>query len=229
MKWGIYMEIDNMLKKNKGKNLMDVAYNSIKELILENKLKPGDVLSENLIAQELGMSRTPVREALKVLAQEDFIEILKGIGTYVKDISTSDIIDIFEVRKSLEIIAIKTAIYEITDKEISILENKFINLKQKKDKGEKVELDEFTEIDRQLHWTIIEKCHNKYVKNLMKTINSNTQRYMRMSIIALNNLEESTNQHLELLNLIRKRDLENLTIALKKHIDWSLEWIIEDK
>ncbi len=111
------MESDKIIQPNRRYNLAQLAYREIKDLILQNKLKSGDLLSESLIAQELGMSRTPVREALRVLAQEDLIEILNGIGVYVKDISVSDMVDIFEVRKALEVIAIKSAIHEIKEEE----------------------------------------------------------------------------------------------------------------
>ena len=126
------MESDKIIQSNRRYNLAQLAYREIKDLILQNKLKSGDLLSESLIAKELGMSRTPVREALRVLSQEDLIEVLNGIGVYVKDISINDMVDIFEVRKALEVIAIKSAIYEITEEEIIELEDKFTQFKQNK-------------------------------------------------------------------------------------------------
>lgn len=222
------MESNNIIQQNRRCNLAELAYEEIKQLILQNKLKPGDLLSENLIAQELGMSRTPVREALRVLAQEDLIEILNGIGVYVKDISVNDMVDIFEVRKALEIIAIKSAIYEITEEDLTELKDKFTNFKQKEKVRGKVGFEGLSEIDWELHGMIVEKCNNKYVKNIMKTIHFNIQRYLNMSINALNNPEQSVSQHLELLKSIKKKDISNTIILLEKHIDWSLECLIKN-
>lgn len=222
------MESDKIIQPNRRYNLAQLAYREIKDLILQNKLKSGDLLSESLIAQELGMSRTPVREALRVLAQEDLIEILNGIGVYVKDISVSDMVDIFEVRKALEVIAIKSAIHEIKEEDIIELENKFIRFKQNESTEENNGFEGLSQIDWELHGMIVEKCNNSYVKNIMKDIHFNTQRYLNMSINALNNPKQSVEQHLELLKSIKARNIDNTVIILEEHIDWSLDCLIKN-
>lgn len=209
--------------------MSDIAYNSLKKLILQNKLVPGDLLSENLIAKNLGMSRTPVREALRMLSQEGVIEIIQGVGARVKEISSKDIDDLFEIRKSMEILAIKTAVFNFSEEEISKLENDFNSLKQRDDLKEKNILVEFTIIDRKFHNAILEKSNNKYVKKIMEAINFNIQRYIGMSVLALGDIDRSTEQHMELLDLIGKRDIEKLVPSLESHIDWSRSLITKER
>lgn len=222
------MESDKIIQSNRRYNLAQLAYREIKDLILQNKLKSGDLLSESLIAKELGMSRTPVREALRVLGQEDLIEVLNGIGVYVKDISINDMVDIFEVRKALEVIAIKSAIYEITEEEIIELEDKFIQFKQKQSTEQNTEPEGLSQIDWKLHDMIVKRCNNSYVKNIMEDIHFNIQRYLNMSFNALNNPEQSVDQHLELLKSIKARNIDDTVIILENHIDWSLDCLIRN-
>ena len=205
--------------------MSDIAYNSLKKLILQNRLVPGDLLSENLIAKNLGMSRTPVREALRMLSQEGVIEVIQGVGARVKEISSRDIDDLFEIRKSMEILAIKTAVFNFSEEEISKFKDDFNSLKRREDLKEKTIIEEFTIIDRKFHNAIIEKSNNKYVKKIMEAINFNIQRYIGMSVLALGDINRSIEQHFELLDLIGKRDVEKLLPSLENHINWSRSWI----
>lgn len=205
--------------------MSDIAYNSLKKLILQNRLVPGDLLSENLIAKNLGMSRTPVREALRMLSQEGVIEVIQGVGARVKEISSRDIDDLFEIRKSMEILAIKTAVFNFSEEEISKFKDDFNSLKRREDLKEKTIIEEFTIIDRKFHNAIIEKSNNKYVKKIMEAINFNIQRYIGMSVLALGDINRSIEQHIELLDLIGKRDVEKLLPSLENHINWSRSWI----
>lgn len=213
--------------KQRSKSLTKQAYDEIKAAICSNQIKQGDLLSENLIAQELNMSRTPVREALSMLAMEDFVEIKNGVGIYVKMISYQDIRDLFEVRRALEVLSVKTAVHMITEKDISTLEKKFRALLVHGEAGRMPGLREFTDLDWELHELFIDRCRNTYVKNVMRSINANMKRYQYMSAEALDNLQESTQQHLELLELLRKHDVPALQAALDRHIEWSIECFVK--
>ena len=208
------------------KSLVENAYEALKEAICSNAVSPGDVLSENQIAKELGMSRTPVREALRMLAAEDYIEVRNGTGIFIKPISQADWRSLMHVRKSLEILAAETAIHQIPDRDIDALERVFNGLledyKNKKNMGAR----EFTAVDYQLHELLVERCGNKYVKNIMNGIHANIKRFQSVSFTTLNNLPESTQQHLHLLQLIRVRDSAGLAKALAEHIDWALDCIV---
>lgn len=211
------------LESKKPENLMNTAYGVLKSSICNNSIKQGSLLSETQIATELGMSRTPVREALKVLAIEGFVEIRTGIGAYVKTISYKEFVDIYEVRKSLEVLAAKTAINNITNKEVVALEEKFNALLRKHNNNIDIGIDEFTYIDLRLHELIVEKSDNQYVKTIMDKIIDNVKRVQTMSFQALNDLEESTKQHLHLLELIEQKDYDKLSKAIEEHIDWSID------
>ena len=110
----------------KGKEtLSERAYQQIKAALCKGEIAAGDILSESRLAAELGISRTPIREALRILASEGWVEIRRGIGAYVKSPSSKDIEDLYEVRCLLETLAIKTSVFNISNGEIDSLEARF--------------------------------------------------------------------------------------------------------
>lgn len=202
-------------------NLSEIAYNQIKDALCEGRIVSGDILSESQLAHDLGMSRTPVREALRALASEDWLEIRNGVGAYVKPLSSKDIEDLYEVRCLLEAQAAKTAVYHITTEEIDALEQGFRALLEDFRSSKHPNPQRFSELDWALHDLIVQHCQNNYIKTIMANNNSNMKRYLLLSMEALNDIEESTLQHLNILSLLRKRDPEALAEALRHHLMWS--------
>lgn len=211
----------------KKKNLSQIAYLELKKDIYKNKIKPGDCLSENLIAKELNMSRTPVREALRILESEDLIEIKDGIGIYVKTISFKDIKDIFEVRRALETLALKTSINKITDDEIKSMEKKFDYLFNQYKSGINVVMDKFVSVDWELDELIVKRSNNNYIISIMGDIKAKIIRYQYLSYEALNDVEESTAQHMRILSLMKERNIEELIKVNEKHIEWALNCFLQ--
>lgn len=210
-----------MLESKHRVSLSENAYNQIKDAICNGKVAPGDILSESQVAAQLGMSRTPVREALRVLASEGFVEIHNGIGAYIKPLSSKDMEDLYEVRCLLEMQAIKTSIYHISNEEIDAFEQRFQALFDACERGEHPGQGEFSELDWNLHILFVERCTNKYIKSIVASYDSNLRRYQSMSIDALNDVRESARQHLEILAALRLRDADKASEVLKKHLEWS--------
>lgn len=202
--------------------LSELAYKQIKEAICEGRIASGDILSENQLAQDLGMSRTPVREALRALASEDWLEIKNGVGAYVKPLSSKDIRDLYEVRCLLEVQAAKTAVCHITAQEIDGLEARFRSLLDTAgDPGAAPDPKAFSELDWELHELIVERCENNYIKSIMRNNTENMKCYQTLSVEALHDIRESTLQHLHILDLLRRREDEALAAALREHLEWA--------
>lgn len=207
------------------KNLARDAYNQIRDKIYYNELKPGDLIKESNIAEELGMSRTPVREAIKMLVSEDMLEVRDGVGTFVKVFSFKDIKDLFEVRKDLEKLAAKSAIYRIPITKINEIEDEFKIMTDKYKKGI-LNKEDFSAVDMKVHELIFNYCDNEYVKVIFAGMKFKIKQYQFVSYESLNNTKESITQHLEILKLLKEKDLENLLIFLESHIDWSLKCLL---
>lgn len=217
------------LRKQKKVNLARSAYEQIKEAIVYAKFKPGECLSENMLAEVLEMSRTPVREALKELTNEDLVEIVPGRGVIVKDISRKNLKEIFELRKVLECLAAETAIANLTEAEILNLENDWLTIMTKINQGEKVAWEHVSRCDNKLHSTIINNCDNSYLKDFMKVLNQQILRYQLLTAQALDDVKDTVRQHLEIIKLLKERDPGALIPVLRKHIELAERIILKGR
>lgn len=214
------------IKKSGKTNLTTQAYNIIKNSICENSIEAGALISETKLGETFGMSRTPIREALKLLEREGLVEIRTGIGAIVKDLTTKQIKDLYEVRKLIETAAAKKAITSFPQEEIASIRERIIDIQDRAVRGE-LSTMEFTELDLLLHNKIVEYCGNTYLETIMQDILYDVKRVQMISFNALNNIEESTKQHLQILDLLEEKNEEKLVEALSEHIDWSADCIFK--
>lgn len=206
----------------------DLAYEGIKKLILEAEIEPGSLLSENELAEYLNMSRTPIREAIRRLEAQGTLYSVKGVGTFLKPLTRKDLKSIYDVRSMLELLACETAIQQITDEEIEAARAAFQNLRDRHDAGEEIDRLEFSRTDGQLHDLLVQKSDNEYIQLLMDQIYFNVDCYRVISFRVSLDLEESTRQHLDLLDCIQSRDLERLKADLKRHLEWSMDILLDN-
>ena len=209
-------------------SLAQKAYVVIRDSIIENEFKPGDCLSENSLAKALGMSRTPIREAIKVLSSEGFIEIHNGVGAFIKHITVKEIHDIFEVRSALECIAVDSALDRITDEEIEKLREDWLDLYEDAVAGKLIGFGVLSELDSKLHELLVVKCDNDFIIDIVAGIKMKIARFQKISAAALGDELNTINQHLELIDIMRSRDVEELKNKLKSHILQAEELILKN-
>lgn len=207
-----------VLSSQKKCSLSRKAYEQIKEAIVWAKFKPGECLSENMLARVLEMSRTPVREALKELSREGLVEILPGRGAFVKGVSLKDLKDVYELRGVLECLAAQTAIANITDEEIAGMKEVWLAVLAD-NRWEKVAWERISKLDNQFHNMIINKSDNFLLRDFMALVNQKILLYQQLSAQALGDVEDTVRQHLEIIDLIKARDIEKLIPTLAGHIE----------
>ena len=118
--------------------LRDVVFNTLRDAILTGKLQPGERLMENKQKKKLGVSRTPIREALRMLELENLVELVPRKGAQVLDMSEKDIINVLELRGALEALGVKLACTHMSDEEIEVLKKAQLEVEEALD-GEKAE------------------------------------------------------------------------------------------
>lgn len=207
--------------------LVDVAYREIKEAIVLHTFRPGECLSTNHLATTLKMSRTPIREALNMLASEGLVEIQNGVGIYVKGYTLQHILELYEVRITLEMMAMKDAINVISAECLDDLVTRWLKLKDRYYESEDFELVEVSELDNYTHLALIDFCENEYLKNLLHDVYNQVKRVQYMSAKALGNIDVTINQHFELLEAIRNRDYDAVSVILPNHIRSAVGYIFE--
>lgn len=209
-------------------SLAEEAYEKIKDSIIENEFKPGDLLSEGALARTFGMSRTPIREAIKILSKEGFVDIYNGVGAIIKHITAKEIKDIFEVRIALECASVDSAINNIDIDEIKPIENDWLELKEIVIHGGEIGLIKISNYDYTLHELLIVKCSNDFLRSIIESIRIKVLRFQKISAAALGDELGTINQHLEIIDLIKRKDPVNLKEKLRAHILYAEKLILSD-
>ena len=191
------------------------AYSEIRERILAGKLVPHEPLSEYQLADELKVSRTPVREALKRLEHEGLVRFVPNRGAFVADVSIRDIVEIYELREQLESFAAGVAASEMPLADIEVLRRKLENAERLAAKGS---VKEAFDSDIHLHKQLIQCTKNSRMTALLATLDDQVHRIRIISPSSLGRLEAMVREHREVLEYIGRRDCAGAQEAMRRHL-----------
>lgn len=211
-------------KENNKTTLTKTAYSKIREMIINNEISSGGLISENMLTDLLGMSRTPIREALKILQRDDLVEVIRGGGTYVKGVTEKELRDLFSVRISLECLAAETAVHYIDDQHIEQMIKEWETIKNF-EHAASVNWEQIALADNVLHRMIIYKSHNQVLRHVYDCLNSKFIRYQHLAARSLGSLATTALEHNELLMLLRERDVAAICSCLTNHLELSMQYI----
>jgi len=197
-------------------NLEDQVYKIIKDKIIWHKVKMGERIIDKKLAEELGVSRSMVRQVLAILVKEELLTIIPRNGFYVKEITRKEIEEIYNIRKILEGYATELAVPKITSVDIAALEEAF-----KKAKGdlEKDKVKSFIETDTEFHKSLVSNCGNEYLK---KMINKNNDKYVFYRVADLSIVErakESYSEHYKIFKAVKEKKIKLSSKLMVEHIE----------
>lgn len=199
----------------KDKSLSDKAYDIIKEAIISNKLKPGEILAEEKLAEELQISRTPIKAALLKLVYEEIAEINQSKNVVVSDITQKEIEDINLVRESLESLAVLLLKDNINKKQIKEIKSKYIEqLHMVEDNRD----EDFIELDYEFHTKIVEYTNNSFLSDMIKKANLITKRFLILSGTVNQYGSVANKEHKEIVDYIENGEFELASEAMKRHL-----------
>ncbi len=203
--------------------LRDVVFNTLRDAILTGKLLPGERLMENQLAEKLGVSRTPVREALRMLELENLVELVPRKGAQVLDMTEKDIINILEVRSVLEGLATGLACKKMSPE--GIVELKHLQEKFEKAIADK-ELEEIAALDEQFHHLIFLSTDNDKLIQIFKNLQIQLYRY-RIAHLKLDSVIPAiVAHHKGIIRAIENHDAEEGTAMAQGHIKYHTEFIL---
>ncbi len=196
------------------------VFNRIREDILSGKYKENEELKEVQIGKELGISRTPVREALRQLELEGLVNIIPNKGAYVRGISQKDIHDIYVIRSYLEGLAARWACEKISDAEIEALEE---NVYVSEFYIQKKHYDTIVELDSQFHETIYKASGSEILEHQLSTYHHYVERIRKVSLGREERARKSNEEHGAILDAIKKRDADLAEKLAHEHIMSTIE------
>ena len=181
------------------------VFSKLREDIQSGKYEENEELKEVAIGEELGVSRTPVREAFRQLELEGLIQIIPNKGAYVTGITEKDVQDIYMIRSLLEGLCAKWATENITNEQLEELEE---NVYLGKFHAEKGHLDQMTELDNRFHEILYEACNSKMLEHQLKDFHQYVLRVRKKTLSSKNRGPKSNLEHEGILNAIKAGDAE---------------------
>lgn len=207
-------------------NLDQKAYEIIKKLIIDRKLLPGEKIPQEKLAQELGISRTPLVSALKFLEHEKLVESKPRRGFFVRLFTKQEMISILELREVLEGLAARRAATIITEAQIEKLNTFF---KQFAEANEITDIKAYAIEDRRFHNFITEVGAKEFLKSILQTYNIISASYLFLSSEGLvRSPDDTINEHLEVINSISQRDADTAEKLMRLHLKRSIASLKQD-
>jgi len=205
------------------------VYEELKKAILNRGLAPGNQLIENVIAEKLNASRTPIRGALKRLASERLVNIIPNKGAFVIQPTIEEIIQAYEMRKELEIIGVRFGAEKIDENDIK-------NLKELTEKEilsiSKKDIEKYLFVNKEFHMIPVRKSNNKFLIEFTENIIDQTNIYLVLYDLFFDvDMETilSPREHTRIIELLEQKKLDMLEKFLADHLECSLEGIKEKR
>lgn len=192
------------------------VFNKIREDILSGKYKENEELKEVAIGEELGVSRTPVREAFRQLELEGLISIVPNKGAYVTGITMEDVKDIYMIRSKLEGLCASWACDYITDEQLEEMEE---NIYLAKFHAEKGHFEQMAELDSRFHELLYEACNSKMLEHLLRDFHQYVQRVRKKTLSTTERSLASNHEHQMIMEAIKSKNREDAEKLATLHIN----------
>lgn len=209
---------------NDYKPLREVIFNTLRDAIIVGELKPGERLMEVKLADKMGVSRTPVREAIRKLELEGLVNMLPRKGAHVADLSVKDIVDVLEVRATLDGLATSLSASRITDeelKELKHINSQFIGFIEKEN------LQGSVKKDVEFHDIIYRSSRNDKLMQIVSNLREQVQRFRVIYLKDYKSPKELIKEHIDIYDAIYSRDPEKAQQVAQRHIKNQQETIIK--
>jgi DNA-binding GntR family transcriptional regulator len=194
------------------------VYANLRDAIVRADLAPGRQLSENELAASLGVSRTPVREALVRLRDDRLVQIVPQLGTFVSPISNRAVADAQFIREALECASIRAAAPRVTAEDVEMLEH---NLAAQERARDTEDFDAFYVLDDQFHQAICD-LSGRSVWNITQRAKGHLNRIRRLSLPMPSYLAEMIVEHREIVARLAEHDPDGAESALRHHLQMVL-------
>lgn len=202
------------------KSLRGQVFDKIRSDILNGKYKRGEELVESSIGKELGISRTPVREAIRQLELEGLVQLVPNKGAFVTGISEKDVRDIYLIRARLEGLAARMAAKNITAELLDAMEETVVLSEYH---AKKEHYEQVCEMDSKFHKLLYKASGSRILEHTLTDFHQYVQRVRMASIMKKRRMEKSNDEHDAILTAIREHDEEKAELVATRHISNTVE------
>ncbi len=207
------------MKKPMGKHLTlrEKILENIRDAIISGSLKAGSRVSEPELAERYGISRTPIREALRQLESEGYLTVIPRRGAVVSEFSQKDVEDFYAIKSILEGYAARQACSRLTDRELDKLQ---ANNKRLNDLAEQNDIKTFFKVHNDFHEMFIKAADNERLRELITSVVTRFQRLRFMSLSLPGRMKISAQEHKKIIEAFRRRDAETAETLVRKNAEY---------
>ncbi len=196
-------------------SLHEELVNRLRDLIVEGELPPGTRLNERVLCERFGVSRTPLREAVKVMASEDLVELLPNRGAVVTALTEADLRYLFEVMGALEALAGELACQRIDDSGLAEIRALHYQMLLHYTRGE---LPDYFKCNQQIHEKIVAAAGNPVLAATYRSLSGRIRRARYMANLSQERWDRAVREHEQILDALTTRDGALLRDLLQQHL-----------
>ena len=210
------MTSDFHVNMNEYLPLRDVVFNTLREAILHGELKPGERLMEISLANRLGVSRTPVREAIRKLELEGLVIMIPRKGAQVAQITEQDLNDVLEVRLGLEELAMQFACERIDEEHLQEIARAAQDFEDLMEEGD---ITDLAQADVHFHELIYQATQNQRLIQIINNLREQMYRYRIEYLKDVKARRSLVEEHDALWKALKERNLEHAQVIIREHIE----------
>ena len=205
--------------------LREIVYEELKMQILTGKITPGMRMMEVELAESMGVSRTPIREAIKKLEKEGLVIIEPRKGAYASQISVKDMVDILEVRQDMEGLAAHMAAYRMTPKQMKELESISTAYNKAVEEGNMADMIRY---DTDFHNLIVESCNNSILTMMINQLQELLLRFRYVYYANIKRAEKMPSEHSMIMEAIKDGRSDAARASAEMHIERIKDMVMND-
>lgn len=198
-----------------GRTLWQRVHEHLRDQIMSGRLTPGTELSEVALAESLGVSRGPIREALGRLAAEGLVTVRPRRGAVVRALSDDEFIEAYQVREALETMAVRLAVPKLTGDDVAELERR---IEEMTEHGEAGDVIGFFEANSAFHQALFEAAGNRMLAGLYRQLRGQIDRHRPRSLELRGDVRRSIAEHKAILRAAKSGDVERTVHLVSEHI-----------
>lgn len=206
-------------------SLRGKVFHKLREDILNGKFKQNEELRESAIGDELGVSRTPVREAFRQLELEGLIKMVPNKGAYVTGITLKDVQDIYMMRSLLEGLCARWATEHITEEQLSEMEENIYLSEFHEQRGH---MEQIAALDNRFHELMYEACSSKMLEHTLKDFHQYVYRVRKRTLASGNRGHESNHEHKEIMEAMKEGNAAKAEKLANEHMAKAYENMVKN-
>jgi len=213
-----------MFQPDGSASLEEKVYFSLEDQIISQKLRPGEAVTEMKLSRELGVSRTPVREALQRLDREGLIKLIPNKGAVVLGISEQDLIDIYKIRMRLEGLAARIAAEK---RDEALCRELCDNVDLTGFYMAKGDIEKVKNLDSEFHDIIYRCCESRMLGKTLSELHRYIASYRKLSLAVSGRIEHSLSEHKEIYDAIAAGNADAADALMSEHVARALENLLK--